>query len=429
MQAGNGFPAGAVCAMLRGRADGAAWAPRSAPAAALGVAMLCASASAYPLRWPAVALQSSLRSAWADWPPCARPRTASRHSLWRRPRWPSPPRPAGSLSVQAGTDAGRPLPQQQIIAAEDVVAVYRLEEDGDASGCGVVETETEAPEGIEEEEAMAFDASRAVFRAFTFEDGHEVVIREVQYHMLGYGHTVWEAAIALGAWLRQPRQARLLRDKRVLELGCGCALPGLAAAQGGADVTLSDMGDAGGDGQDAQPWELLANARYNAAANSVGAGAGACPARPRVVRIDWGDALATPDYAARADTFPVIIGSDLLYEEKAIAPLVAAICAHLTPEGIFVMMAPASPDLSRTRLVEGFVEALRATGGSVSVSRCSLVAACRFPADVEGTGGAAPGSSVPCDALDAAGGPCDASGDSGILSTDALQRIEFALPR
>ena len=148
--------------------------------------------------------------------------------------------------MQAGTDAGRPLPQQQIIAAEDVVAVYRLEEDGDASGCGVVETETEAPEGIEEEEAMAFDASRAVFRAFTFEDGHEVVIREVQYHMLGYGHTVWEAAIALGAWLRQPRQARLLRDKRVLELGCGCALPGLAAAQCGADVTLSDMGDAGG---------------------------------------------------------------------------------------------------------------------------------------------------------------------------------------
>ena len=136
--------------------------------------------------------------------------------------------------MQAGTDAGRPLPQQQIIAAEDVVAVYRLEEDGDASGCGVVETETEAPEGIEEEEAMAFDASRAVFRAFTFEDGHEVVIREVQYHMLGYGHTVWEAAIALGAWLRQPRQARLLRDKRVLELGCGCALPGLAAAQCGA---------------------------------------------------------------------------------------------------------------------------------------------------------------------------------------------------
>jgi predicted nicotinamide N-methyase len=32
----------------------------------------------------------------------------------------------------------------------------------------------------------------------------------------------------LAAWLRDPAQEELVRDKRVLELGCGCGLPGIA---------------------------------------------------------------------------------------------------------------------------------------------------------------------------------------------------------
>ena len=50
---------------------------------------------------------------------------------------------------------------------------------------------------MEEDAVMSFDVSRATFRAFTFEDSQEVVIREMQYHMLGYGHTVWEAGMPL----------------------------------------------------------------------------------------------------------------------------------------------------------------------------------------------------------------------------------------
>ena len=167
--------------------------------------------------------------------------------------------------------------------------------------------------------------------------------------MLGYGHTVWEAgdvssllsrippspppspahpssphstpppnstvhphvnanimfthapAIALGAWLRHPNQQGLLQGKDILELGCGCALPGIAAAKprpddaGPHSVVLSDMGDAGGDGQGAQPWELLANARYNVAVNSAGGasagGGGGGVIVPRVERIDWTEAV------------------------------------------------------------------------------------------------------------------------------------------
>ena len=78
------------------------------------------------------------------------------------------------------------------------------------------------------------------------------------------------------------------------------------------------------------------------------------------------------EYAASARRYPLIIGSDLLYEQAAIAPLVATILAHLAPGGYFVLMAPASEDLSRTKLVAELVAALRATGGAVRIDPCHM---------------------------------------------------------
>jgi hypothetical protein len=126
---------------------------------------------------------------------------------------------------------------------------------------------------VEEEETLAFDVSRALFRAFTFEDcqqvscacarlarvitrmqmltcafvhclsgprrrqysmlnpkaNHEpceqVIIREVQYHMLGYGHTVWEAGglapvfVSPGGCVCERRRV-CLRVNRLLMQGC-----------------------------------------------------------------------------------------------------------------------------------------------------------------------------------------------------------------
>jgi hypothetical protein len=62
-----------------------------------------------------------------------------------------------------------------------------------------------------------------------------------------------------------------------------------------------------------------------------------------------------------------------LYEAKAIEPLVATICAHLEPGGTFVMMAPDAPELSRTKLVAGFVDALRACAvGKVDIVKHAM---------------------------------------------------------
>jgi hypothetical protein len=255
----------------------AAWswmAHRTAQALTLTVLLMNAagSASAFPLRvaTPPAALPAAtgVRGALR----CGRPAPGLARA---RARFSRVPRGRGPVMEARGI-----AQQQQVVRTEDVVEVYRLcvprREAGADVICTVVETEAVEPEHVDgDAEAWEFDASRAVFRCFTFDDCQQVVIREVQYHMLGYGHTVWEAGIALAAWLRLPAQQQLLRDQEVLELGCGCALPGIATAQTAQAraVTLSDMGVEGGESSDPtsregeQPWELLANVRYNAAVN------------------------------------------------------------------------------------------------------------------------------------------------------------------
>ena len=47
---------------------------------------------------------------------------------------------------------------------------------------------------------VCFDPSRADFRAFHFTDDTLVAVREVSYHLEGYGHTIWEAGVALSGY-------------------------------------------------------------------------------------------------------------------------------------------------------------------------------------------------------------------------------------
>ena len=51
---------------------------------------------------------------------------------------------------------------------------------------------------------------------------------------------VWEAGIALAEYLSSHMGERELRARRVLELGAGPGIAGIAAAMRGAHVTLTD---------------------------------------------------------------------------------------------------------------------------------------------------------------------------------------------
>jgi predicted nicotinamide N-methyase len=108
--------------------------------------------------------------------------------------------------------------------------------------------------------------------------------------LLPYWAELWPSGVALARHL-----AGLdLRGRRVLELGCGLALPSIAAALAGADVLATDWSE-----------EALRFARRNATRNG---------ADLEVALLRWSDGLArTP--------FDLVLAADVLYEARNVAPL------------------------------------------------------------------------------------------------------------
>jgi predicted nicotinamide N-methyase len=123
------------------------------------------------------------------------------------------------------------------------------------------------------------------------------------------GLQVWQAAPLLVQ--RLAALPHLLAGKRVLELGSGCGLVGLAAARlGASSVVLSDTPSATG------VLELL---RENAQLNE---GEG-CPVT--VLALDWGDDVGSEPLPR----FDVLLGSDVLYHAHHAPLLARTIAARL----------------------------------------------------------------------------------------------------
>lgn len=128
---------------------------------------------------------------------------------------------------------------------------------------------------------------------------------------LPYWAELWPAAHALTEALR----ARDLRAVRVLELGCGLGLPSLAAAAAGARVTATDWAP--------DAVELL---RANAHRNGL---------RVRAEVWRWTDPperLGPP--------WPLVVGSDLLYEARNGPWLAAALDRLVAPGGEVLLADP-----------------------------------------------------------------------------------------
>ncbi len=110
---------------------------------------------------------------------------------------------------------------------------------------------------------------------------------------LPYWAELWPSAIALARAVAR----RELGGRRVLELGCGLGLPGLAAAVGGARATLTDWAP-----------EAVVAARDNAARNQVGVEALVC---------DW----RAPEALVARAPWDLVLLADVLYEARNVAPL------------------------------------------------------------------------------------------------------------
>jgi predicted nicotinamide N-methyase len=117
-----------------------------------------------------------------------------------------------------------------------------------------------------------------------------------------YWADIWPASVALGRHLLELD----LRGARVIEVGAGVGLAGLAAARAGADVLVTDYEEL-----------ALHFARDNAARNGLAI---------RTALLDWRDAIWPGG-------FDLAIAADVLYEARNIAPIAALLPRIMAPAG------------------------------------------------------------------------------------------------
>lgn len=138
---------------------------------------------------------------------------------------------------------------------------------------------------------------------------------EADLEAFPYGLLLWPSALGLAE--RLASCPSVVAGKRVLELGAGAGLPGLMARSLGADVTQTDF--------QAGP---LALARWNARQNGIGG--------IHTLQADWRRFPALPP-------FPVVLGSDVLYERSLHDALFGLFNTILAPGGLLLLADPLRP--------------------------------------------------------------------------------------
>ncbi|MBI5500233.1 MAG: methyltransferase domain-containing protein [Deltaproteobacteria bacterium] len=129
------------------------------------------------------------------------------------------------------------------------------------------------------------------------------------------------------------------QGRSVLELGCGTAVPAVAAERAGATVLATDRDPV-----------ALVFARENARRN-------ACR-HIRFASLDW---FAPPPLPP----FDLVLGADVVYLEQTFAALLDLAAAVLAPGGSFVLSDPDRPQMT------DFLALARTRGWTVAESRWS----------------------------------------------------------
>jgi predicted nicotinamide N-methyase len=154
--------------------------------------------------------------------------------------------------------------------------------------------------------------------------GHELVIarpnnpeslideaRFGENEFLPYWADLWPSGFALASYIAGLE----LAGKRVLELGCGLALPSFAAALAGAEVVATDWAV-----------EAVALVKLNASANGL---------QVKAAALDWGSNLAS-----KLGVFDLVLAADVLYEERNARPLLRVLEAVMAPGGEALVADP-----------------------------------------------------------------------------------------
>ena len=129
-----------------------------------------------------------------------------------------------------------------------------------------------------------------------------------------YWAQLWPSARMLAKVMVREDWGSNPQSVEVLEVGCGLGLAGIAALARGLSVTFSDVDET-----------ALDFAAKNSRLNGYD-----------VFRSMLLDFRAPPDDVK----YPVVIGSDLMYEERLVDPLVCLLRAVLAPDGVCLITDP-----------------------------------------------------------------------------------------
>ena len=126
-----------------------------------------------------------------------------------------------------------------------------------------------------------------------------------------YWAEIWPASVGLA---RQLMRGPALEGRRVLDLGCGIGIAGLAAASRGAEVTFADLSD-----------DALHFAMFNARSIE--------PHRRHRLQFDWFETTVT-------GAFDVVVLADVAYEERNFDPLLRHLRECLGEGGVALIADP-----------------------------------------------------------------------------------------
>lgn len=173
-----------------------------------------------------------------------------------------------------------------------------LDGGGDTEGLGALALQEE-----EEELDQHFDNVVIRLRGWPRDEGQVLACT---------GQTLWRGGETLARWCWRNEV-----KGKCIEVGAGLGLCSLVAERTAQTVVATD-------GDELALSALAKNVALNAS-------------RVVVRRLVWGDAGEAQRLVTDFDGFDVVLGADVVYDERALAPLVATVATLLKPNGIFVL--------------------------------------------------------------------------------------------
>jgi predicted nicotinamide N-methyase len=154
------------------------------------------------------------------------------------------------------------------------------------------------------------------------------------------GRTVWDAAVVLAKYME--KNGAVMRGKRVLELGAGTGLAGLAAAALGARVDISDLS------------YCLPNIIQNIQKTNLTEGdgpPGGSDGYATARELDW----MRPNFEQNRDVYDYVLGADIVWLEHLVEPLVSVMeeLLFINPSALKIVIAHQTRSASTTELFFG----------------------------------------------------------------------------